>query len=367
MTANSKPKYQLWNEEEFLGDLYVRAMTPLQRWMYRTLLQASFFHSTRPYLPDDDNLLWMLAGCENKQQWLNNMDPVRAMFTPLEEAGVRLIGQKRVVSDWERLLDKRELHAELGRRGGEATAQAHAAAFASPKEVKEVEGEKEEKRRPLLAKSSAPDSQLEAIANEVFGHCDVRSLFRKPLAALVRQHGLEEVVGAFRTWSAAVPNPAAIRRPVTAFLRVAENLLGGGASGPRPAGAILPSVSPDVVRKVNDEIALISDNDVVFNATQSTLVAMLIAEYGPEDVLEGFRDFYGRIDSDFDRRFAAKTFSETGGQYIRTIRTRREQQAGQEQLLETLKQRGASQAEVDLAEARAAEAEEESLIEPELV
>src|SRR5579863_7039208 len=46
--ANSKPMYQPWNEEEFQADVFVRGMTWLQRHLYRALLQASFFHGTRP-------------------------------------------------------------------------------------------------------------------------------------------------------------------------------------------------------------------------------------------------------------------------------------------------------------------------------
>jgi hypothetical protein len=52
-----KPSYMPWNEDAFWGDMGVRAMTALQRWMYRTLLQASFFCATRPYLPNNDNHL----------------------------------------------------------------------------------------------------------------------------------------------------------------------------------------------------------------------------------------------------------------------------------------------------------------------
>lgn len=108
-----KPGYQPWNEEEFLSDVYVRGMTPVQRWMYRTLLQASFFHSTRPYLPKEEAILWVLAGCESLEQWRANSGPVLARFETTENG---LIGNKRVVEDWGKLLDKREKMAELGRK-----------------------------------------------------------------------------------------------------------------------------------------------------------------------------------------------------------------------------------------------------------
>jgi hypothetical protein len=115
-----KPLYQPWNEEAFRADLQVGAMSPTQRWIYRTLLQAAFFHSTRPYLPDEDAQLWLLAGCESPRQWERNKDVVRAMFATVEIDGVRLLSQKRLLVDWDRLEEKRQMLSENGRRGRKA-------------------------------------------------------------------------------------------------------------------------------------------------------------------------------------------------------------------------------------------------------
>jgi uncharacterized protein YdaU (DUF1376 family) len=111
---NKKPLYQPWNEEEFLSDVRVRGLTCVQRWMYRTLLQAAFFHSTRPYLPNDDRILWVLAGCESLEQWRANRDSVLELFTFSHDS--KLLGNKRVIEDWQRLEESREKMAELGRK-----------------------------------------------------------------------------------------------------------------------------------------------------------------------------------------------------------------------------------------------------------
>src|SRR5262245_2835324 len=95
-------------------------MSPTQRWMYRTLLQAAFFHSTRPYLPDDDAQLWLLAGCESSKQWERNKGTVRAMFAVVEVDGLRLLSQKRLLTDWDRLEEKRQMLSQNGRRGRKA-------------------------------------------------------------------------------------------------------------------------------------------------------------------------------------------------------------------------------------------------------
>jgi len=159
-----KPLYQPWNEETFRADLHVGAMTPTQRWIYRTLLQAAFFHSTRPYLPDDDVQLWLLAGCESPKQWERNKDAVRAKFTPVEVDGVRLLSQKRLLADWERIEEKRQSLAVAGRKGGLVKAKPapsiclpdanQAQANANQEKLREGKEEKEKRIKP----TSAPEA-----------------------------------------------------------------------------------------------------------------------------------------------------------------------------------------------------------------
>lgn len=115
MDANSKPMYQPWNEEEFQADVFVRGMSWVQRHLYRALLQASFFHSTRPFLPNDDEVLWVLSGAESQEMWEQNKVRVLKRFTVVAEHP-ELLGNKRVIADWERLTDARSKMADLGQR-----------------------------------------------------------------------------------------------------------------------------------------------------------------------------------------------------------------------------------------------------------
>jgi hypothetical protein len=118
----TKALYQPWSEEVFQADMYVRYMTPVQRWMYRTLCQAAFACSERPYLPDNDAMLWMLAGCESAEQWAQNGAPVRAMFVPIEKEGIKLLSRKRLTEDWTRIQDALAAQREVSRLGGLASA-----------------------------------------------------------------------------------------------------------------------------------------------------------------------------------------------------------------------------------------------------
>lgn len=100
-----QPKFIFWHELEFMGDEQVAmGMSNLQRHFYRALCIKGMFCSTRPYLPADDNQLWLLADAGSLKAWLENKDAVLVKFQPVEIKGVKLLAQKRLLRDWELLL-----------------------------------------------------------------------------------------------------------------------------------------------------------------------------------------------------------------------------------------------------------------------
>ena len=121
---NSKALYQPWREEAFRADEYVQALAPIERWMLRALLQAAFVCSQRPYLPDDDARLCVLAGCESRDQWDQHSANVRLLFTPIELDGHKLLSHKKLVEDWDRMSKVRLARVESGRKGGLAKSEA---------------------------------------------------------------------------------------------------------------------------------------------------------------------------------------------------------------------------------------------------
>jgi hypothetical protein len=103
MTDKIKPRFIAWYESDFQAEPLVRHMRPLARHLYRALLIQSSYCSTRPYLPDDDSQLWMLADAESEAQWVEHAKAVRAMFSPVEIEGVKLLSQKRLLVEWEKM------------------------------------------------------------------------------------------------------------------------------------------------------------------------------------------------------------------------------------------------------------------------
>lgn len=83
-----EPPYQFWREPDFQKDQYVsRILTPVQRGMYRAMLQGAFYLSTRPYLPTSDIELMALADAGSMECWMANKDAIMVLFQPAKWKG----------------------------------------------------------------------------------------------------------------------------------------------------------------------------------------------------------------------------------------------------------------------------------------
>ena len=118
-----EPDYICWHENDFMADRQVARMTPHQRLMYRSLCQAGMFCSTRPYLPDDDNELFLLADADSVEQWKQNREAVLVKFQRVEVAGKPMLAHKRLLSDWARIIEVVNQKRAAASRGGQARAK----------------------------------------------------------------------------------------------------------------------------------------------------------------------------------------------------------------------------------------------------
>jgi DNA-binding transcriptional ArsR family regulator len=111
------------------------------------------------------------------------------------------------------------------------------------------------------------------------------------------------------------------------------------------------------VQNLLDKLIDIAGTDIVFSNNQGAILNQMVDEFGLEDFLNGFRDFYSKQD-EFLLKTAAKRWLETGRQYIRAIQRAREQQKAREEMAVRLGEQGRAEVEAKLAEIKAAEAEE---------
>jgi hypothetical protein len=299
-----KPSYMPWNEDAFWGDMGVRAMTALQRWMYRTLLQTSFFCATRPYLPNNDNQLWVLAGCVDKQQWIENKQPVRAMFTRETVDGHRLLFRKRVLEDWQRLVNKRKESHERGKRGGLASAGLRA-------------------QHKLNPGSPDVDNNSTKIEVEIEEEIQEESEVKRELS-------LEQELS---------PDQGGHNGGETSLSeRIVETSLGAKGAGEVNLGSIRSSdrklpetLSPDA-KHVIGEIAYISDGRVIPDYKQSLTIARWLDTYTAEEITDAFDSFCTDTgvcergdENTFEIRHAARNFCEKGP-YLIDIARRKERE-----------------------------------------
>lgn len=99
---------------KFILNPRTRGMNNVQRWMCRTLLQQAFICDTRPYLPDNDDDLWLFADCKDKTEWIKNKDKVLKMFRREEVEGVSVLINDQIADDYSKFMRKQLDSEEKG-------------------------------------------------------------------------------------------------------------------------------------------------------------------------------------------------------------------------------------------------------------
>jgi hypothetical protein len=162
-----KPHFMGWYENDFQAELGVRRMKPIERHFYRALLIQSFFCAERPYLPNDDDQLWVLADADSKEHWMGHRDVVVAMF---KKYGATRYGHPRVLRDWkateEKYKGKSKLQDSLGRpevevTGGkqnrtEQTITTANEISSTPSQIRSKSGQDDQGQAPSLGKKGDP-------------------------------------------------------------------------------------------------------------------------------------------------------------------------------------------------------------------
>ena len=110
------PQYHCWSENDFQADRHVQRMSYPARRLYRALLQAAFTCPTRPYLPADDEELYLLAEADDLEYWILHKEPVLKMFTPFKgEGGEDLLERERLTRDWQQMTETIAQKQKAGR------------------------------------------------------------------------------------------------------------------------------------------------------------------------------------------------------------------------------------------------------------
>lgn len=240
MRENAKPLYFPWNEEAFQSDLDVRGMNNIERWIYRTLLQSCFFVSSRPYLPNNNESLWVLAGCKNKSEWMSNRRKPLKKFVEITINGHEVLENKRVSEDWNKLLQERLHMIDLGKKSAEVRRALNARSTVdgnslngpldkrSEGKVSKSESESENsvlanqsETEGSMAKEKALHRKLTRIWQEVKGSegalCPYPHFQREAFEDLARTVGHDVLEDAFRLFAQDARGPEQEKYPIDTF------------------------------------------------------------------------------------------------------------------------------------------------------
>lgn len=136
---------------------------------------------------------------------------------------------------------------------------------------------------------------------------------------LVKVHGSAAVVRTFQEWARTqVGKP--IKFPVSDFVRIAPGLLAGTRLG-----------CDNRLQTLLNGLTAAGESNVLFDAKRQEQLQRLLEEgYEAAEILAVFREYYAKIDSDYDLRFAAKTFCESSRALVEARRRVLRQQAEME-------------------------------------
>lgn len=195
------------------------------------------------------------------------------------------------------------------------------------------------------------ESSVEDRIRDVIGFAEERIHWKKEIRDAVKTHGYDVVLASLDIWLEG-QRVFTGKRPVSAFLRSLPSL---AAAGARPAAAQSPAL-----QKVEDEIALLSNNLVVFSNAQKPHLALMVKDDGPEAVLHVFREFWAPLD-DYGKKWAAKDFIEKGPQFLRTFRIQQVQRQQQQDRAADTRASLQSEGEAELAALEQADAQQASV------
>ena len=326
-----KALYQPWNEEEFNGDFLVQQMNQMEKWMYRSLLQAAFFCATRPYLPDDDKQLWRLAGCDDAKTWGKHKAKVLKMFQKFREGDLKLLCQKRIQIDWNREQERREVLSKKGLKGAEAKKSKVAAATApaTPELQHKISTNKQteqtDRTEPNRTEQDETDMSLKSNITDkcrsILGiRVNPQAQDWAEITALGRVYDHAEIVNAFESW--ATPHRGeVIPYPLSAFLKVADGVLSG----------ILSLQEDEELNLFSAKLYNLADQ--AFTGKYRFVLKDLVKKYGQDEVLSAYTEFLSNLD-DFKKSNAVRDFCEGGAvAVIGGRKLRKEQDAEKEKLM----------------------------------
>ena len=284
-SGQSKGIYQPWCHEEFMADRRVRRMSPTAVKTYMMLLHEAYVCSTRPYLPDDEEELRLMAYCESDEEWLSVREVVLGMFESKIVDGIKVLSNKRLERDWEKLQEIREAKSEGGKKG--AAKRWHRLPIADPlvsmaSDSKEVKEESNESETNEEIDDEDSDMRIKKELQAVCGGFGVKAggyqSTWEDLQTLAIVHSVGAVARDFTNYLEEYRGDDFPNGAVSKYLQVASDRLGSDR-----IGAVASAKDPEVVSLVR-ELTYASEGKIAFLDKQRVRLAEVLKEFPAAEI-----------------------------------------------------------------------------------
>lgn len=341
-----------------MSDRRVRRMSPLAVKTYMMLLHEAFVCSTRPNLPDDDEELYLMAYCSNRQEWESIRDEILGMFSKSIANGKQVLVNSRLCRDWEHLQEIREARAEAGKKGGLAKATKSQAN--SSKEVSKQVGKQESEVKEEEDPDMKLRDELTIIAAQHKAKAGGYKTTWDEIKTLGLAHGNYAVASDFKAYMEEFQGDDFPNGAVVAYLKVAADRLASDAASTGTA-----SQDPDVI-SLTRELIYLSGDKVTFQGRHKPVLAGLLKTYTQEELIAVFKTFVGDkdLDDSYVQKYVAQNFLDAADGLAYSARKRKEESDKSKIAREATVQRIQAEAEAERLAAESFRRKEEKLFDP---
>jgi hypothetical protein len=171
-------------------------------------------------------------------------------------------------------------------------------------------------------------------------------------------HSVGAVVRDFEEWLSETTDERFLHGPVSAYLQVATGRLSGGG-----AASTVSAKDPEVVG-LSRTITRASEGEITFLDKQKVRLAEALKEFTVEEIVAGFKEWFGKQDVAKDGPFLAGKFAQQAADLAFNVREDRIEKARVEKSREITKIRLQQEAETARQESERAKKLEDEAFDP---
>jgi len=163
MSTNSNIHFQMWQENNFRGDLHVSRMAPGDRSALRSMLIQGFVYETAPLIPSDDETLMALAEIDDPTEWDQRRSRILKRFYEVKKDGIAYLRHPILDRSFEDMTERARVRSEAAKAGKAKYKKVDK----DPEALLEVQRDSSSDERPAGVDNPAYEEGRELVGNIV--------------------------------------------------------------------------------------------------------------------------------------------------------------------------------------------------------